>query len=89
MPLKDMISKLSSFDSSRHKPQELQQAIHQAVTKERVSVLGQYMGTTYRDAVRSCLEGQSRDDIDSGGVSLFACSRFARLVIQPLKACCV
>ena len=89
MPLDEMISKLKSFDSSRHNPQKLQQALHQAVIKERVSVLGQYMGTTYRDAVRSCLEGQIRDDIDSGGVSLFAGSSFARLVIQPLRACCV
>ena len=89
MPLKDMILKLKIFDSSRHNPQEIQQAIHQAVIEEWVSVLGQYMGTTYRDAVRSCLEGQIRYDIDSGGVLLFAGSSFSRLVIQPLESCCV
>lgn len=92
MPLSDMISKLKNFDPSRHHANRLQQAIHQAILKEWVPILGQYMGTTYCNVVRTCLAGKfgaSIGGIDSGGVELFVGANFAKLVIEPLETCCV
>jgi hypothetical protein len=92
MSLSDVISKLTPFDNTGYDANKLQEAYHQAIKKEWVPVLKQYMGTTYCNVVKACLAGRfgaNEGGIDSKDVELFVGTNFAKLVIEPLKTCCV
>lgn len=79
--LECIIPKIDTYPNSK---------VQEKLIESRVSLLGQSMGVAYRDAVRTCLEGNFAKNVpederqhDSKSVHL----DFERLVVSPLKRC--
>ena len=79
--LEHIIPKIDTYSNSK---------VQEKLIESRVSFLGKSMGVAYRDAVRTCLEGNFAKNVpederqhDSKSVHL----DFERLVVSPLKRC--